>query len=221
MFFSTTYFPDCMVVGFTPREEGQAYILSFKKKKPYWRMVSLDFGSAGPYSFRFPTLNGRHLYGLCDGGELYVFEDLGDENYCQGKVVAEAPRSCCKTPTQHFLVKCGTDLLQVIVGEFGESVEVFKLNYSTNECEKIDDLGKHMIYVRDKTCSCIEAKSLKWKNKIYFPRLYNGNGKIVFSSLETRRYHTFSDNHVEGNFGDFLGTTHHLNPHIWIEPNWS
>ncbi|KAI3683817.1 hypothetical protein L1987_84332 [Smallanthus sonchifolius] len=77
-------------------------------------------------------------------------------------------------------------LLLVIVGEFGEPVEVFKLNDST-EWEKTESLGRHVIYIGDKTCLCIEAKTPVMANKIYFPRVHSENRKIVFYSLETRR----------------------------------
>lgn len=111
-------------------------------------------------------------------------------------------------------------LLLVIVGEFGESIEVFKLNDSTEKWEKIDGLGRHMIYICGQTCLCIKAKTPEMENKIYFPRLRSGNGKIVFYSLETNRYQTFNDRDIEENFGDFFGTKHHLYPHAWIEPSW-
>ncbi|MFS7891123.1 hypothetical protein Hanom_Chr00s000231g01629971 [Helianthus anomalus] len=57
---------------------------------------------------------------------------------------------------------------QQLVSEFGESVEVFKLNGST-EWEKIESLGRHVIYIGGKACLCIEAKTTVTANKIYFP----------------------------------------------------
>ncbi|KAI3802937.1 hypothetical protein L1987_31084 [Smallanthus sonchifolius] len=60
----------------------------------------------------------------------------------------------------------------------------FKLNDSTRKWEKLDGLGKHMIYISDISCVCLEAKSPQMGNKIYFPRFLK-NEKIVFYSLET------------------------------------
>ncbi|MFS7908840.1 hypothetical protein Hanom_Chr01g00087811 [Helianthus anomalus] len=72
--------------------------------------------------------------------------------------------------------------------------------------------------VRHAFASKIEAKTPEMANKIYFPRVHSENGKIVFYSLETRRYHT---SNVEESFGDFMGTEHYLDQHVWIEPCWS
>ncbi|GKD48036.1 hypothetical protein Tco_1277012 [Tanacetum coccineum] len=62
--------------------------------------------------------------------------------------------------------RCDEHLLQVIVGKFGESVEVFKLNDTAQEWEKIDGLGKHMIFVCSPSSFCIEAKVPEMENKL-------------------------------------------------------
>ncbi|KAL8263272.1 hypothetical protein R6Q59_024621 [Mikania micrantha] len=108
------------------------------------------------------------------------------------------------------------ELLLVIMGEFGEAVEAFKLSDSI-EWEKIESLGRHVIYIGGKTCLCIKAKTPVQANRIYFPFVHSGNRKMVFYSLETRRYHT---SNLEQGFADFIGTKHHLDPHVWIEPSW-
>ncbi|KAJ0511295.1 hypothetical protein HanOQP8_Chr11g0422111 [Helianthus annuus] len=125
-----------------------------------------------------------------------------------GEVVPpEAPRGC-PSEAQCFLVKCDEHrLLLVRVDEYGESVEVFKLNETTREWEKIDGLGRRMIYICGATCFCVEAKTPEMENKIYFPQLHSKNRKMVFYSLETSRYHTFDGRLVdEESFEDFLGT---------------
>lgn len=141
-----------------------------------------------------------------------AFIDTENQDY----TVQESPSSlrCTK---QNFLMRRDQHLLLVVASEFGESVEVFKLNDS-REWEKVESLGRHAIFVSGKACLCVEAKSPEMENKIYFSRLHSVNSKIVFYSLETRRYHTWN---VEESFGDFMGTKHNLNPHVWIEPSWS
>nr|GEX19223.1 cation/H+ exchanger, cation/H+ exchanger, CPA1 family [Tanacetum cinerariifolium] len=112
-------------------------------------------------------------------------------------------------------------LLKVIVGKFGELVDVFKWNDSKQEWLKVDNLGKHVIYICGTTCLSIEAKTPEMENLIFFPLLCSKNKKIVFYSLETGMYHTINGGHIQQHFMDFLGTTYHLFPHAWIEPSWS
>ncbi|KAM0010247.1 hypothetical protein Hdeb2414_s0078g00778261 [Helianthus debilis subsp. tardiflorus] len=115
-------------------------------------------------------------------------------------------------------MKCDQQLLLVTMSEFGGRVDVFKLNNDSTEWEKTENLGKYAIYIYGKSCLCMEAKMLTMANRIYFPRVHSDNWKIVFYSLETRRYHT---SNIEESFVNFMGTTYHLNPHAWIEPSWS
>lgn len=109
-------------------------------------------------------------------------------------------------------------LLLVTVGKLGEYVEVFKLNNCAKEWEKIDCLGRHMIYISGRTRLCIEAKTPQMENKIYFPPLHSKNGKIVFYSLETSRYHTFSGKNIKENVTYGI---EHVYAHTLIEPSWS
>ena len=210
--------PDCMVVGFSVSDE-RVVLIHYVAQEPSWRALRVD---VDPCSIRFPTFFGQDLYALGDEGELIHFKDLGEENYSTTLVKANTPVSCCSTsPTQCYLMKCDRDLLKVIVDKYGECIEVFKLNESKPEWEKIDSLGKHMIYICDTACVCIEAKTPQMENKIYFPILHSNNKKIVFYSLETCRYHTFNGANIQQHLKDFFGTTYHLSPHWWIEPSWS
>ncbi|KAF5774036.1 hypothetical protein HanRHA438_Chr13g0606381 [Helianthus annuus] len=213
--------PDCMVAGFTTFGPEHLYIHSVSSES-IWRKYTLDFGNNDPHSYHFPTFSGRDIYALCNNETTEVFKDItADDDYSWEVVIDKGPRSrCMGYSTQYFSTKCDQDLLLVTVGEFGESVEVFKLNESIEEWEKIDTLGKHMIYISDTSCICLEAKSPKMENKIYFPRLLHGEDtKIVLYSLETCRYHTFDD---QQGFGADLFTTKYLcHPHTWIEPSWS
>lgn len=205
--------PDCMVVGFV----GNNVYIHFVAKEPSWRILPIDFGDVC-----FATFYGQDLYALCNNGKVHVFRDLVEDEFSREQVVAELPG--IRSWEQHYIMKCDQHLLLVIVGEDGCYVEVFEANESTKEWVKIDDLGKHMIFICDKTCFtyCIHAKSPEMENKIYFPRTHSRSGKIVFYSLETHMYHIFNGKNIEEAFGDFDGTVHHqLNPHAWIDPTWS
>ncbi|GJZ35633.1 cation/H+ exchanger, CPA1 family protein [Tanacetum coccineum] len=107
----------------------------------------------------------------------------------------------------------------VIVGKFGERVEVFKWDVSKEEWEKIDSLGNHVLYICDMTCLCIEAKTRELENKICFPVLQSKNRKMVFYSLGTCTYQTYNGENIQQK--DFFGTTCPLSPHAWIEPSWA
>ncbi|PWA84433.1 hypothetical protein CTI12_AA157140 [Artemisia annua] len=208
--------PDCMVVGF-PISDEWLVLIHYVAREPTWHSVRVD---VEPNSIRFPTFFGQDLYALGGKGELIGFKDLNVEDSSLTLVETKAPVSCCRSPAQHYLIKCHQDLLKVIVGKFGERVEVFKRNGSKEEWEKINNIGKYMIYICGTTCLSTEAKMPQMENKIYFPLLYSKNKKMVFYSLETCMYHTFNGENIQ-QFKDFLGTTYHLFPHAWIEPSWS
>ncbi|MFS7908687.1 hypothetical protein Hanom_Chr01g00086081 [Helianthus anomalus] len=205
--------PDCMVVGFT--NGGDGYIcIHFVAREQCWVRIRLDISGAPPGRFCFPTFCRKDLYVLCGKGEVHVFKNLFKlQGYYSKKVVGER-----SSEGEYFLVKRDKQLLLVIVGKLGEYVEVYKSNEDTQEWEEIECLGSYMIYICGDTCMCIEAKAPEMENKIFFPRLGSKNGNVVFYSLETHRYHTFHDKHVEEIVG--IGIKH-LFPHAWIEPTWS
>ncbi|PWA81719.1 hypothetical protein CTI12_AA185170 [Artemisia annua] len=209
--------PDCMVVGF-PGTYEWLVMIHFVAREPSWRTLHVG---VEPKSLQFPTFVGQDLYFLGSEGELIGFKDLGEEDYSLTILEAKVPISCCITLTEYYLIKCDQDLLKVIISKFGELVDVFKWNDPKKEWLEVDSLGKHVIYICDTTCLSIEAKIPEMENKIFFPLLYSKNKKIVFYSLKTCMYHTFSGENIQPHFKDYLGTTYHLFPHSWIEPTWS
>ncbi|XP_071717829.1 F-box/kelch-repeat protein At1g57790-like [Rutidosis leptorrhynchoides] len=209
---------DCTVVGFSLADKSCLY-LHIVAGEQTWQRLPLDYGGVGvdPRSMRFPTFVGCDLYALFNNGEIYVLRNIvnGQQDYSWKKVVDDVGGRC---GSQHFIVKSDQNLLLVSVSKFGEFVDVFKLNKYGKEWEKVDCLGRQMIYICSSTCVCVEAKIPEMENKIYFPRFGSKNGDIVFYSLETRKYHTFKDKLIRQNLG--MGIDH-LNPHVWIEPSWS
>ncbi|GKB49986.1 PAZ domain-containing protein [Tanacetum coccineum] len=173
--------PDCMVVGFT-----QGYwnvCVHFVAREQSWLRIILEFEDLDPYSFLFSTFYGQEIYALADDGGIDVFKKIGYQDYCWDRVLSKSENRGCRS----FLASCDQHILLVIVGEFGKSIDIFNLNDS-EEWDKLDSLGKHMIFISDTTCLCVEAKSPEMENKIYFPRLlHQESGKIVFYSLDTCR----------------------------------
>nr|GEU76767.1 hypothetical protein [Tanacetum cinerariifolium] len=209
--------PDCMVVALTRRW----VIIHLVAGEPSWDRISLDFvGDDYQFLTSYGQLESLDLYAMKANGGLDIYKEMGGEYYRWERTVIPAPTSCCTSLRQSFLVRCEERFLQVILGEFGESVEVFKLNDTTQEWVKIDSLGKHMIFVSSASSICIEAKVPEMENKIYFPRLSSPKGNMVFYSLETCRYHAFNNKDIQENFGDFFGTRSLAAPRAWIEPNW-
>ncbi|GJY69700.1 hypothetical protein Tco_0472682 [Tanacetum coccineum] len=207
--------PDCMVVA----SSRQSIFIHFVGE-PSWDRVSLDFNGLDYQFFTLYGLESLDLYAVKANGGLAIYKEMGEEYYCWERTVCPAPTSCCTSVRQSFLVRCEQRFLLVILGEFGESVEVFKLNDTTQEWVKIDSLGKHMIFISRASPICIEAKIPEMENKIYFPRLSSPKGNMVFYSLETCRYHTFNNKDIQENFGDFFATRSLAAPHAWIEPDW-
>nr|GEZ83641.1 hypothetical protein [Tanacetum cinerariifolium] len=124
--------PNCIVVAFTLYYECYVHIHFVGRESP-WQQFVLTFGNDDPYLYRFPAFYGGDVYALRNGKGVDVFKELGvgDHNWeCEG-LLEEAPISRCPSKAQHFLVrcdhkyKCDQHLILVIVGEFGESVEVF------------------------------------------------------------------------------------------------
>ncbi|XP_071737157.1 uncharacterized protein [Rutidosis leptorrhynchoides] len=204
----------CTVVGFSLVDEHHVYLHLVAGERT-WQMLPLDYGGVDPRSMRFPTFVGRDIYALFNNGELYVLRNIvNGQDYSWKKVVDVGGRL-----GQHFLVKSDQHLLLVVVSnKFGECVDVFKLNIYGKEWEKVDCLGRYMIYICSSTSVCIEAKTPEMENKIYFSRFDSKNGDIVLYSLETHKYHTFKDKLIR----EYLGMgLEHVNAHVWIEPSWS
>jgi hypothetical protein len=205
---------DCIVVGFK-RHRGWGWLVQihFVNQEPTWHMSRLI---STPLNICYSSFYGRDLYALCEKGEVIIFNNVDKRDYTL-KIV-EAPESVCGSLTPKFLTKCDKHLLIVYVSEYGEHVEVFKLNEVKQEWEKITGVGKHMIYICDTTCLCLEAKTPQMENKIFFPRVSTKNRKIVFYSLDTCMYHTFDGENIQQ--PDLFGTTSYLSSHAWIEPSW-
>ncbi|PWA85798.1 hypothetical protein CTI12_AA144700 [Artemisia annua] len=206
---------DCIVVGFTRWQYIWHVHIHFVNREPTWHMFYLK---DTPHTICYSSFYGRDLYALCEMGEVIVFNNLGKRDYSWNIVEAKAPESVCGSLTQKFLTKCDQHLLLVYVSEYGKDVQVFKWKKVKKGWEKISGIGKHMIYICDTTCLCLEAKTPQMENKIFFPQVSSENRKIVFYSLDTCMYHTFDGKNIQQ--PDLFRTTSYLSSHAWIEPSW-
>ncbi|PWA81467.1 hypothetical protein CTI12_AA186050 [Artemisia annua] len=204
--------PDCMVVGITvgglPPCQACIHIVG---GEPSWRRIFLNV--QGDEFINSITFYGPDLYALREDRGFDVFREMGREKHAWWRDLAKAPASYCTSSLpQCFHLRCDRHILRVIVGKFGESVEIFTLTVS-QKWLKVVKLRKHMIFICGDSSVCLDAKTPQMENKIYFP-----TSPIMYYSLETCRFHTLNN---EDSFGDFFGTKHHLSPHGWIEPSWS
>ncbi|XP_076908724.1 F-box/kelch-repeat protein At1g57790-like [Bidens hawaiensis] len=203
---------DCVIVGLSTSSPLNVFIHMPSYSQQSWISFHLDFDGTAPHSLLSPTIYDPNIY-ASNQGYLHVIFKYKDENSYVNAVVAEAPIG---RSAQYFLVSCDQRLLLVVMDELGESVEVFKWSVSAREWEKIDSLGRHMIYICGTTCLCMEAKTPEMENKIYFPRLHSESGKILFYSLETCRYHTFKGRNAKQCLEGFFRTKYHVHSHAWI-----
>ncbi|GKB53085.1 cation/H+ exchanger, CPA1 family protein [Tanacetum coccineum] len=203
--------PDCMVAGF-PKYEYLILIHSVGREDS-WRQIRVGTDLK---SIRCPTFFGEDVYALFNDGVLICYPKLGEqEALCMATIEYTVPHT---SQARYYLTNSGENLVKVIVGKFGERVQVFKWDVSKAEWEKTDALGNRMIYICDTRCLCIEAKTREMENKIYFPLLHSKNKMIVYYSLERCTFETSDGENIQQ---DFSGTTLYLFPHAWIEPSWS
>ncbi|KAJ9539662.1 hypothetical protein OSB04_026168 [Centaurea solstitialis] len=229
---------DCMVVGFSVKGDA-AYILRYvdqQEEQLLWHRFNVDGVGRTPYPydlsfqaqdlydtcFHFPTFHGGDLYALCYRGQLVVFKDMSEGSFSQPEVVSAEPPECPKLHIpQYFLMERDRHLLLVIVDMFGGDPQLFQFNDSTKEWNRIESLERHVIFIGEEaSCVCLEAKTPKMQNKIYFPRFKHG--KLIFYSLETSKYHSFDGELVTKEerfeFDVLHSTSIHLSLHAWIEP---
>ncbi|KAD4384274.1 hypothetical protein E3N88_24442 [Mikania micrantha] len=214
--------PNCVVFGLGDLD---VFIHFVAHEPATWVRYDMHFNGGGvPAIFSFSIYcNEEDLYALNKEGELSVFKYINEENYFR-VTVDITPPSCCRL---YFLVKHDQDILLVILDDkFGESVELYKLSRRhrrrrDKKWEKIDGLGKHMIFICETSCLCMEARTPEMENKIYFAMLDGENGKIVFYSFDTCRYHTFNaGKNIGESFRNLFGSKLHLHPHVWIQPTY-
>ncbi|TYI70882.1 hypothetical protein E1A91_D08G254400v1 [Gossypium mustelinum] len=93
-----------------------------------------------------------------------------------------------KRETVNFLVESSGELISICMGNIGEYVRVFRLNYHYEiRWEEVHILGDEMIFASRTGSMCMRTHSMG--NNIYFPNFDNG-GNGLFYSLASRKFHS-------------------------------
>jgi hypothetical protein len=138
-----------------------------------WSYTSSD--SDGP-CFRTsqdcnPVFRDSFLYLLGRDGALAVYDE---SKHDEGFDILEKPRSSMFEHHDSYLVKSDQgELMAVLIGHCGTSVNVVKLNEHTMEWEKIQDLEGRTLFTGTLTTT-MKKTNIKWmQNKVFLPRLYD------------------------------------------------
>ncbi|KAI8532818.1 hypothetical protein RHMOL_Rhmol11G0244000 [Rhododendron molle] len=134
----------------------------------------------------------RHVFGLDQNGRLGRLQIFGNPRHWH--VLNESQQSCFPSGVSEksFLVASNRALMSVFVGNSAEWVEVFEFNFSSREWEQVDSLPGNLVLFVGQTSIAVEAEEERMRNKIFFPIFKEADGSIMFYSLETRRFRSFS-----------------------------
>ncbi|KAI3849663.1 hypothetical protein MKW98_026577 [Papaver atlanticum] len=194
---------DCSVFAISNYKVDEVCIAFIKRGDETWTCGILDnvYLPPGKKDIVFePTLN-------CP-----VFSE---ENGITWDILSMVPRPTCGFIYKSYLVELEGNLLSILLGHFGKWVRIFRLDMSAMVWVKVEDLGRHVVFISNTSCIATVAPTSRMENKIYFPRLQNE--KVLFYSLDSGKYHSLDSKH-DGK--DYSNSTENLRC-SWIEPNWS
>ncbi|OVA08173.1 Protein of unknown function DUF295 [Macleaya cordata] len=209
---------DCVVFASPDIDSVSISILFISRGDDSWRSYIINYNKLPLKEKCMPCRNNPVFYNgvfycLDYKGALGAF-DLNDDDYTWKFL--DNPQRPCNSIYQSFLVECEGKLLSVFLGHLGKWVRIFRLDFSRMVWVEVESLGRHMLFVSHTSCLSTVAPDNQMKNKIYFPR-FHGEGRIIFYSLDTGRYHCHGGSHSSQ---DFYNTKEQLYC-SWIEPNWS
>ncbi|KAI3950138.1 hypothetical protein MKW98_008583 [Papaver atlanticum] len=199
---------DCVVFGIAQQNQEEISIYTIKRGADSWRILSFQNSDLEKY---MPTFNEPVFH----KGAYFVVDfngTLGVYNEGSWKIL-EKPRGYSNSAYVSFLVECEDELLLVPI--LGFSVTVFRLDSLEMVWQKVESLGKHMLFINFYACLSAVAPKSCMENKVYFPRLHDE--RILYYSLETGSYHSVGSTHSAKDCFDTKGWTNCT----WIEPNWS
>ncbi|KAF7128205.1 hypothetical protein RHSIM_Rhsim11G0165800 [Rhododendron simsii] len=179
---------------------GQLRYLEFSSKRAAWARYSIDGVSFLSSWNNFVIFRGCVLC-LDQVGRLGCFGTVG--NTPKWAVPNESQQLSFPSKIwQNFLVSFKDKLMSVFVGNSGGWVHVLEFNFSTRRWEQVDSLGNLVLFV-GRTSIAVEAEEERLRNKIFFPVFKKADGNIIFYSLDSGRFHSFSS---ENSYADFHGT---------------
>ncbi|KAF7831162.1 F-box/kelch-repeat protein [Senna tora] len=214
--------PDCIVLGcgaFPPTAtSSKLRILPATPMggPPNWIDASIERDAIFQINNSSPVFYKERFYLLGLDGKLSVLkcvhreDDLGFYWIITWDILErlETPH---KSFYQNFLLGCDGKLMSIFVGEMGEWLQIYSLDFTEMRWEKVESIGNYVIYVSRSSSVAIEARITGTNNRIYFPRFHDNC--ILYYSLETRKFHSDGQSTVES----FYNTKEPLLA-TWIEP---
>ncbi|XP_071677115.1 uncharacterized protein [Lolium perenne] len=118
-----------------------------------------------------PVLHDGFLYLMNRDGALAVYDE---RKHDEGFNILEKPGSFTFEHDDSYLVKSDHgELIAVLIGRRGTTVNIVKLNDHTMEWEKIQDLEGRTLFTGTLTTT-MKKTNIKWmQNKNFLPRLYD------------------------------------------------
>ncbi|XP_026412886.1 uncharacterized protein LOC113308635 [Papaver somniferum] len=199
---------DCVVIGINQQNEEDISICIIQRGANTWIFRSFQNSNLEKYmpTFIAPVIDKGHFFCADFNGTL------GDMHGGDFEVV-ERPPGHSNAAYVSFLVKCETELLMVQM--LGMSVTIYRLDSLNMVWQKVESLGKHMLFISFTSCLSAVAPKSCMENKVYFPRLHGD--RILYYSLETGSYHSVGSMHCAKDYFDTKCWTNCT----WIEPNCS
>ncbi|KAL8061930.1 hypothetical protein ABFX02_02G114700 [Erythranthe guttata] len=217
-FFHPPTSPECLIIGIrtvswkSSRDELELGVLKHGENK--WRNgLFRDRNHQFRVSLGPPILHGGKIYFLDFKGNVALF-DVSSYIW----LFTIFPR-CLKKRRfrrnikEHFLIKPNNEetIFAVFVVGDERKVRVFRL-VDGYQWERVEDLGDMVFYVSNTSSFGYTVDDKSMANKIFFSKLYGD--KIVFYSMDTRKYHTFECNYSSNNSHEFT----RLDFATWIMP---
>ncbi|XP_026438081.1 F-box/kelch-repeat protein At1g57790-like [Papaver somniferum] len=227
-FSSSPTSPHCVVFAIQPGKDNRISIYAIKRGSCDWKYLVLHNCDDSfvpclnnPVFFRtgFFCLDYSGTLGCC------VANDDDKNNNGLDWAVYGDPIKQFDDAFPSYLVECDGDLLLLNVGTIGETVGVFRLDWTNEVWVKVESLGKHMLFISNTSSfSAIAPPNSQMENKVNFPRLHKDGRSVLFYSLDTGRYHYSIRTRAQQNSVDaatnFYYTKEMCNC-TWIEPDWS
>lgn len=146
-------------------------------------------------------------------GNLVIFEEIEEDGEAEFKLVYKASKPCFSS--QSFLMECDGKLLSVLLGESGNWIRIFTLDFANKTWAEIENLGNKTLYVSRFSCFSTAASTLEMSNRVYFPR-YCDENKVIYYSLSSKKLHVYGTEQV---LRCFENTQEQLLS-CWIEVKW-
>ncbi|KAI3853595.1 hypothetical protein MKW98_025112 [Papaver atlanticum] len=205
---------DCVVFAIERKGIEEISFYFIRKGEAFWSPFVFSNADAERYIplHNTPVIFNGVFYCVDYNGVLGVF-NIDDNSW----KVLEKPHQQFGAMYPSFLVECGGELLLVKIERYGTLFGIFRLDFNKMNWVRVENLGKHMLFVSYTSCLSAIAPTGRMENKVYFPRSYlNGKGVVCYS-LETGSYCSFGSQHSAK---DFYDTEDWYANCTWIEPNW-